>query len=64
MQRDPDDEMDPARAGHPLQRCLNVVEDLLSMPEAEPFGKPVRAVLQSSTLLVRQSNCSAPASES
>ena len=33
--------MDPARAGHPLQRCLNVVEDLLSMQEAQPFASPV-----------------------
>ena len=35
--------MDPARVGHPLQRCLNVVEDLLSMQEAKPFATPVRA---------------------
>ena len=33
--------MDPARVGHPLQRCLNVVEDLLSMQEAKPFVTPV-----------------------
>ena len=37
-----EEEMDPARVGHPLQRCLNVVEDLLSMQEAKPFATPVR----------------------
>ena len=36
-----EEEMDPARVGHPLQRCLNVVEDLLSMQEAKPFASPV-----------------------
>lgn len=42
---DEDEEFDdPARSGHPLQRCLNVVEDLLNMEAAEPFSKPVRGV--------------------
>ena len=41
--KDEDEEFDdPARAGHPLLRCFNVVEDLLSMQEAEPFSKPAR----------------------
>lgn len=44
--KDEDEEFDdPARSGHPLQRCLNVVEDLLNMPESEPFSKPVSPLI-------------------
>jgi hypothetical protein len=45
-----EEEMDPARVGHPLQRCLNVVEDLLSMQEAKPFATPVRTHLAAALL--------------